>query len=129
MKSGGSGLDGKSGEGTDTTLGDSAFNLTYEDYLKLFVMLGLTNNRDSMMIRTAQLIQLNYNTAGALGREIKDTLDMNHTYTMVSVESSANVQTLFLNLEITTNEDGSVTYDNIGASEGAALQYKSVIGY
>lgn len=130
LATGASGLDGKGTTGTDTTLGDSAFSLNYLDYLRLFVMLGLAADKNSMLIRTAQLIQLNCNSPKAIGdRSLNGTLDLTKSYTMVSVNASGSIGTLFLNVEVQTDAAGKTNYSLNTPGEGTKIQYVSVVGY
>lgn len=130
LATGASGLDGKGTTGTDTTLGDSAFSLNYLDYLRLFIMLGLAADKNSMLIRTAQLIQLNCNSSKAIGnRSLNGTLDLTKSYTMVSVNASGSIGTLFLNVEVQTDAEGKTNYSLNTPGEGTKIQYVSVVGY
>lgn len=132
LAAGASGLDGKGKVGTDTTLGDGAFSLNYLDYLRLFIMLGLATdgNKDKMLLRTAQLIQMNCNTETAVGDlSLKGTLNLQNSYTMISVDASGDIGTLFLNVAIETDEAGKTTYSLNDPGKGVTLNYKSVMGY
>ena len=132
LAAGASGLDGKGTASTDTTLGDGAFSLNYLDYLRLFIMLGLATdeNKDKMLLRTAQLIQMNCNTEAAVGDlSLADKLNLKESYTMISVDASGDIGTLFLNVAIETDEAGKTTYSLNDPGKGVTLNYKSVMGY
>lgn len=130
LAAGASGLDGKGTAGTDTTMGDGIFSLNYLDYLRLFIMLGLAANKDSMLLRTAQLIQMNCNTEAAVGDlSLEGTLNLQNSYTMISVDASGDIGTLFLNVAIETDEAGKTTYSINDPGKGVTLSYKSVMGY
>lgn len=136
-----------SGGSADATVGNSGLQLSYQDYLKILLTVGLAFNKQDMLKRTAALIQVNLNASSGekpfqrtamFGSSIRyaasgDTVDMTTAYTMVSGEASAHVQTLFMNVTFTqtARADGSTAYGyQRGSSDtNVNLSYRGVLGY
>ena len=68
------GIDSKDGEGKNSGLGE-VFSFSYQDYLRVFLFLELNRNSDAVMLRIADVIQVNLGQgmqdygAAALGKD------------------------------------------------------------
>lgn len=107
----------------------ASFTLTYKEYLKTFMMLGLMANKDGIMMRCADLIQLNVSSRpGADGFNITEAL------TMIGIDASVKVKTSFLDVPVSTGVDsnGNSTYGldftKLGTGE-RIIHYKGIMGY
>jgi hypothetical protein len=106
----------------------AAMSMNYRDYLKLFVLLGFAANGNAMLRRTAELIQINMNSAPG-----GEDFNIAAAPTFVTVSVCAGVGTLFAG-RLLTGAEGAVN----GASGGlqsaygagrVVLTYTAVDGY
>ena len=107
----------------------ASFTLSYKEYLKTFMMLGLIANKDGILMRCADLIQLNVSSRpGADGFNITEAL------TMIGIDASVKVKTSFLDVPVSTGVDsnGNSTYGldftKLGTGE-RIIHYKGIMGY
>ncbi|MBR5349050.1 MAG: Tad domain-containing protein [Lachnospiraceae bacterium] len=107
----------------------ASFSLSYKEYLKTFMMLGLIGNKTNILARCADLIQLNVSSRpGADGFNITEAL------TMVGIDASIKVKTSFLDVPVSTGVDsfGNTTYGldftKLGTGE-RIIHYKGIMGY
>ncbi len=119
-------LGGATGGGGGTASA-SGFALTYKEYIKTFMLIGIIANKDSMLERCAELIQLNVS-------EASPEFDITKAFTMVEVNSTVSIGTTFFDVPITSGVDatGNPTYDLDFSQIGSGRQevkYVGIIGY
>ena len=125
-----------------STMGKTV-TLTYQEYLKIFIMLNsLSENKETAMLsRISTLIHINMNSGmnniviNDMVYQKPESFDIAKTYTMVKVNASANIRTWFMGVLIpdyNMNPDGSVSYkydySNLGKKDKNII-YKSVLSY
>jgi len=125
-----------------STMGKTV-TLTYQEYLKIFIMLSsLSEKKETAMLsRISTLIHINMNSGmnniviNDMVYQKPESFDITKTYTMVKVNASANIKTWFMGVFIpdyNMNPDGSTSYtydySNIGKKD-KNIVYKSVLSY
>lgn len=117
-------LGGTEGGGTAAA---SGFSLTYKEYVKAFMLLSITANKNSMLQRCAELIQANVS-------QTNTSFNITKAYTMVEVNATVSIRTTFFDIPVTSGVDakGNPTYDldfsNIGSGR-QEIKYVGILGY
>lgn len=117
-------LGGTEGGGTAAA---SGFSLTYKEYVKAFMLLSITANKNSMLQRCAELIQANVS-------QTNTSFNITKAYTMVEVNATVSIRTTFFDIPVTSgvDADGNPTYDldfsNIGSGR-QEIKYVGILGY
>ncbi|MBQ7432164.1 MAG: hypothetical protein IJV50_01650 [Lachnospiraceae bacterium] len=136
----GTGLDTVAGNAGNQTANSSLgakIKFGYKDYLMLFMFLSLcTDKDDTILCRTADVIQLNMQHAGGDGASFThkkgSDFRMKNANTYVSITANAKLKMLFLNLdwfqEFLVSEDSTETIDD-QFGRIASIQYKGLYGY
>ena len=118
----------KPGASGKTSLAAS-FTLTYKEYLKTFMLIGLMANKTNILARSADLIQLNVSS-----RSGAEDFNITEALTMIGINADIKVKTSFLDVPVSAGVDssGNTTYDldftKIGTGE-RIIHYKGIMGY
>ena len=111
----------------------SMLRFGYKDYLMLFVFLGLVLNEDSILLRTADMIQMNIqyaSTNGDFKHQRGAEFRMKDAYTYIYLHAEVDLNMLFLNLDFFTN---AVRDDNTEVegdlTPAAQIVYNGMLGY
>lgn len=114
-------------ETSNTGSSASGLTFTYKEYLKFFLLMECLDSnigsqdsqRDKLLKRTINLIDQNC-----------DDVDLKKAYTMISMKSSVEVKTKFLNVPIRDNGDGTKDFDfNNLTNKKYVYEFNSVKGY
>lgn len=126
--------DSNVGGGSNSNAQSSILSLNYKEYLYAFMLVGIcVDNNNSMISRTAAVIQMNISKGMEDAGKQNADFDMTKSYTMVSVTSSAKVGATFLGMfEATDNGDGTTSYEmnfDISGEQKNDIVYNGIIGY
>lgn len=115
----------------------SMFQFGYKDYLMLLTYISICTG-DSVLARTADVIQMNLQSAGT-GADFSHKANsdsskflMSKAYTYVSVSASADLDMFFLDLDIFANQLQNQTGTAPqfeGEDSGTAITYQGILGY
>jgi hypothetical protein len=127
----------------DVTSITSALTFTYEEYLKLFVLIGtFTETKEkAMLTNVAKLMQVNL-TKGMENVQkynVKinksENFDITQAFTMIKLKAEISIKTTFMNIPIptaTVDEYGNTKYELDFSKMGTgqrSIKYASVNGY
>ncbi len=107
----------------------ASFALSYKEYLKIFMMIGLMANKTNILARSADLIQLNVSS-----RSGAEDFNITEALTMIGINADIKVKTSFLDVPVSAGVDssGNTTYEldftKIGTGE-RIIHYKGIMGY
>lgn len=114
-----------------TSAGGAGFTLNYKEYLQLFLTMQLMDSSDSnssqrrnILNRSVNLINTNLNT------DKNNKVDLSKLYTVLSIKSSVNVGTSFINISFNDSNTGKIDFDleNIQKNK-YTYEYNSAKGY
>ena len=114
-------------EGTGITLNKdsntaaSFMSFSYSDYLRLFLVIGLTANQETILLRTADVVQTNVK----LKDDDKTDFYMKSAYAYVTIEATLKVRPLMLTLPFMQG----VTDGKLDGDGWYTIKYKGVQGY
>ncbi|MCI8465284.1 MAG: hypothetical protein HFI63_05445 [Lachnospiraceae bacterium] len=111
---------GGGGGAADNTGMASLLSFSYSDYLRLFLMIGLYTNEEGVLLRTADVIQVNMGKRTGKG-------DYRLSESAVYVEASATVQVKPVLLALPLFSD--VERNPVENTNWYTIQYKNVKGY
>ena len=94
---------------------------SYSDYLRLFLVIGLTFNQEDILLRTADVIEANVK----LKDDDKTTFLMKEAYTYVNIEADLKVKPLMLTLPFMKD----LTDTNLSGEDWYTVEYKGILGY
>lgn len=109
------------------TAAASGFSLTYKEYVKAFMLLSITANKNAMLQRCAELIQANISQSNT-------SFNITKAYTMVEINATVSIRTTFFDIPISSGVDanGDPVYDldfsNIGSGR-QEIKYVGILGY
>ena len=127
----------------DVTSITSALTFTYEEYLKLFVLIGtFTETKEkAMLTNIAKLMQVNLTKGMENAQKYNvqinksENFDITKAYTMVKLKAEVSIKTTFMNIPIptsTVDEYGNTKYELDFSKMGTgkrSIKYASVNGY
>ena len=127
----------------DVTSITSALTFTYEEYLKLFVLIGtFTETKEkAMLTNIAKLMQVNLTKGMENAQKYNvqinksENFDITKAYTMVKLKAEVSIKTTFMNIPIptsTVDEYGNTEYELDFSKMGTgkrSIKYASVNGY
>ena len=127
----------------DVTSITSALTFTYEEYLKLFVLIGtFTETKEkAMLTNIAKLMQVNLTKGmeNAQKYNVKinksENFDITQAFTMIKLKAEISIKTTFMNIPIptaTVDEYGNTKYELDFSKMGTgkrSIKYASVNGY
>ena len=103
--------------------------MNYKEYVKTFIMIHLLmgdGSKNSMLTRTAQLIQANV-------QQQSSGFDVTKAFTVVTATAEVSVRTTFFQVPVTTvHADNETSYELDFSRIGTGyqkLKYSSVLGY
>lgn len=108
-----------------TSASGAGFSFSYKEYLQLFITMQLLDSGDSdssqrrnLLNRTTDLISANLD------------IELDKLFTIVSMESSVDIKTSFINIVFDESKNGKVDFDleNIKKSQ-YIYEYKGMKGY
>lgn len=108
-----------------TTSTGTGLTMSYKEYLKLFVLLGLINNESGMIQRMGLLMEMN---AQASSNAEAQSFTLAGSYTMVEMTADVSVSTSFLR-NVPNYFDGVDVPDALDDEGKYTFTYKSVLGY
>lgn len=122
------------GEATNSSVA-SMIRFGYKDYLMLFTFLGLVTNEKAILLRTADVIQMNIQYAavtegGEFVHQKKGDFLMSNANTYIYLHAKVNLNMLFMNLGLFSNvvsEDGTEVEGEL--SPHAEIVYNGILGY
>lgn len=97
----------------------SMFKFRYSDYLKVFLMVALVANSDTVMGRTSDILEANMSKI--TGTKFK----LENAYTYIKINATVDVKPLLL----TTSWFSDMTEANIGGLNYYRVEYNGVGGY
>ena len=136
LKVNGTSSDVSSGKGSVVSM----FKFGYKDYLMLLTYISICCG-DSVLVRTADVIQMNIQHAGANAEyQHKSGADflMSKAYTYVSISATADLDMFFMDFGIFADQvaedtpEGEEPANNSGNTEeksGTKISYKGLLGY
>ena len=127
----------------DVTSITSALTFTYEEYLKLFVLIGtFTETKEkAMLTNVAKLMQVNLTKGMENVQKYNvqinksENFDITKAYTMVKLKAEVSIKTTFMKIPIptsTVDEYGNTKYELDFSKMGTgkrSIKYASVNGY
>ena len=127
----------------DVTSITSALTFTYEEYLKLFVLIGtFTDTKEkAMLTNVAKLIQVNLTKGMENVQKYNvqinksENFDITKAFTMIKLKAEVSIKTTFMNIPIptsTVDEYGNTKYELDFSKMGTgkrSIKYASVNGY
>jgi len=118
----------------------AAITLNYQEYIKLFLLMGMIGKKDNFLVRTALLIGENAKSDFVIPDKAKPIngntkFDIQEAYTMVQATATITVRTTFLDIlspvEVVTAEGNTyreLDYSKIGTGR-MSMKYNGVMGY
>ena len=105
----------------DSNTAASFMSFSYSDYLRLFLVIGLTANQETILLRTADVVQTNVK----LKDDDKTDFYMKSAYAYVTIEATLKVRPLMLTLPFMQG----VTDGKLDGDGWYTIKYKGVQGY
>ncbi len=128
-----SGGGGTGGTDANTNVTASLYSFQYSDYLQLFLMIALLINQESVLLRTADMIQTNTGLAEkgkvqltALNDKSTGVFRLKNAFTYLEVESTIEVKPIFMKLPFMPDEADNLINNN---KNWYTIQYRGVQGY
>ena len=127
----GSGFSGAEGQSSSSVA--SMLRFGYKDYLMLFTFLGLCVNEDALLLRTADVIQMNLQHAskeGEFKHQKGEAFLMKDARTYVYIHAKVDLHMLFMNLGLFANMVSDEETEVKGeGTPFAEIEYNGVLGY
>ena len=104
----------------------STFEMSYKDYLMVFLAIQYLIDEQSVICRMGNLIQTNASKEGSLYYAGKG-FSMQEATVLLQVKAEAQIQPVFMNLETFNNNNEKFILDK--GQFGYPINYKGVLGY
>ena len=104
----------------------STFEMSYKDYLMVFLSIQYLIDEQSVICRMGNLIQTNASKEGSLYYAGKG-FSMQEATVLLQVKAEAQIQPVFMNLEAFNNNNEKFILDK--GQFGYPINYKGVLGY
>ena len=103
----------------------STFNMSYRDYLMVFLAIQYLIDEQGVICRMGNLIQTNASKEGSLYYAGKE-FSMQEATVLLQVEAKAEIKPIFINLETINNNNEIFKLED---AFGYPINYKGVLGY
>ena len=103
----------------------STFNMSYRDYLMVFLAIQYLIDEQGVICRMGNLIQTNASKEGSLYYAGKE-FSMQEATVLLQVEAKAEIKPIFINLETINNNNAIFKLED---AFGYPINYKGVLGY
>ena len=104
----------------------STFNMSYKDYLMVFLAIQYLIDEKGVICRMGNLMQTNASKEGSLYYAGED-FSMQNASVLLQVKAEAQIQPVFMNLETFNNNNEKFILDK--GQFGYPINYKGVLGY
>lgn len=94
------------------------FSFSYSDYLRLFLVIGLTFNQEAILLRTADVIETNM-------RLKTESFNMKQAYTYAELKAVLKVKPLMMTLPFMS----AITDSHLSGDGWYTINYRGVLGY